>query len=106
LGFLCKEAAVASQQVQGGDRPVLVGFYRLWMVSVFLVLIGLGVWLGYTWGIGGSILGAVVGILVAGTVMMVLNTPEKLETAIYTTLGIGFVGLLIYLIISFWGVRI
>jgi len=76
------------------------------MVSVFLVMIGLGVWLGYTWGIGGSILGAVVGILVAGTVMMVLNTPEKLETAIYTTLGIGFVGLLIYLIISFWGVRI
>jgi len=97
---------VANQQVQGSDRPVLVGFYRLWMVSVFLVMIGLGVWLGYTWGIGGSILGSVIGMLVAGVVMMVLNTPEKLERAIYTTLGIGFVGLLIYLIIAFWGVRL
>lgn len=97
---------MTDQRVQGGARPGLVGFYRLWMVSVFLVMIGLGVWLGYTWGIGGSILGAVIGTFAAGTVMMVLNTPEKLEAAIYTTLGIGFVALLIYLIIAFWGVRL
>jgi len=97
---------VTDQRVQGGARSGMVGFYRLWMISVFLLMIGLGVWLGYTWGIGGSILGAVIGTLVAGTVMMVLNTPEKLEAAIYTTLGIGFVVLLIYLIIAFWGVRL
>jgi hypothetical protein len=36
----------------------------------------------------------------------VLNTPEKLEAAIYTTLGIAFVALIIYLIIAYWGVRI
>ena len=76
------------------------------MITVFIVMIGLGVWLGYTWGIGGSILGAVLGVFIAGMIMMVLNTPEKLEAAIYTTLGIGFVGMLIYLIIAFWGVRI
>ena len=98
---------MATQNIQGGaDRPMLVGFYRLWMISVFLVMIGIGLWLGYTWGIGGSILGAVIGTLAAGMVMLVLNTPEKLEAAIYTTLGIGFVGLIIYLIIAFWGVRL
>jgi len=97
---------VADQRMQGGERPLLTGFYRLWMITVFMVMIGMGVWLGYTWGIGGSILGAVLGIFLAGMVMMVLNTPEKLEAAIYTTLGIGFVGMLIYMIIAFWGVRL
>jgi len=97
---------VADQRMHGGERPLLTGFYRMWMITVFIVMIGLGVWLGYTWGIGGSILGAVLGVFIAGMIMMVLNTPEKLEAAIYTTLGIGFVGMLIYLIIAFWGVRI
>ena len=97
---------MADQRMQGGERPLLTGFYRLWMITVFMVMIGMGVWLGYTWGIGGSILGAVLGIFLAGMVMMVLNTPEKLEAAIYTTLGIGFVGMLIYMIIAFWGVRL
>lgn len=96
---------MADQPMQS-NRPVLTGFYRVWMTTVFLVLIGLGVWLGYTWGIGGAILGAVIGTLLAGTVMLVLNTPEKLEGAIYSTLGIGFVGLVIYLIIAYWGVRL
>lgn len=97
---------MADQRMHGGERPLLTGFYRMWMITVFIVMIGLGVWLGYTWGIGGSILGAVLGVFIAGMIMMVLNTPEKLEAAIYTTLGIGFVGMLIYLIIAFWGVRI
>lgn len=97
---------MADQRMQGGERPHLTGFYRIWMITVFIVMIGIGVWLGYTWGIGGSILGAVLGVFLAGMVMMVLNTPEKLEAAIYTTLGVGFVGMLIYLIIAFWGVRI
>ena len=97
---------MADQRMHGGERPLLTGFYRMWMITVFIVMIGLGVWLGYTWGIGGSILGAVLGVVIAGMIMMVLNTPEKLEAAIYTTLGIGFVGMLIYLIIAFWGVRI
>ncbi|WP_146636197.1 hypothetical protein [Nioella nitratireducens] len=97
---------MADQRMQGGERPLLTGFYRLWMVAVFLGLIGVGVWLGYTWGIGGSILGAVIGTVLAGMVMMVLNTPEKLEAAIYTTLGFTFLALLIYAIIAFWGVRL
>mgnify|MGYP003654965893 FL=1 len=98
------EAAVADQPMQS-NRPVLTGFYRVWMTVVFLALMGAGLWIGYTWGIGGSILGAVLGLVLAGMVMMVLNTPEKLEGAIYTTLGIAFVGAVIYAIIAFWGVR-
>jgi len=98
------EAAVADQPMQS-NRPVLTGFYRAWMTVVFLALMGAGLWIGYTWGIGGSILGAAIGLVLAGMVMMVLNTPEKLEGAIYTTLGIAFVGAVIYAIIAFWGVR-
>ena len=44
-----------------------------------------------------------------GGSFMTIDVPlgiEKLEAAIYTTLGIGFVGLIIYLIIAFWGVRL
>lgn len=100
------EAAVTDQRAYDGGRPVLVGVYRVWVVAVFVSFAALGIWLGYTWGIGGSILGIVVGIMLAGMVMMVLNTPEKLEAAIYTTLGIAFVGLIIYLIIAYWGVRL
>ena len=95
-----------ADQPMHSNRTVLTGFYRAWMTVVFLVLIGLGLWLGYTWGIGGSILGAVIGALLSGMVMMLLNTPEKLEGAIYSTLGLALVGLVIYLIIAFWGVRI
>jgi len=97
---------VTDQRVHGGERPLLVGFYRIWMMSVFLTLAAAGIWLGYTWGIGGSILGLVMGSLVAGMVMLVLNTPEKLEAAIYTTLGLTFVVLVVYAIIALWGVRI
>ena len=96
---------MADQRIVDSGRPVLVGVYRVWVISVFVSFIALGMWLGYTWGIGGSILGIVLGTLLAGMVMMVLNTPEKLETAIYTTLGIAFIGLVIYLIIAYWGVR-
>lgn len=95
---------MADQQIQT-NRPVLTGFYRAWMAVVFVILALVGMWLGYTWGIGGSILGGVLGLLLASMVMLVLNTPEKLEGAIYTTLAIAFVGLVIYLIIAFWGVR-
>ena len=96
---------MADQRAYDGGRPVLVGVYRVWVVAVFVSFAALGIWLGYTWGIGGSILGTVIGVMLAGMVMMVLNTPEKLEGAIYTTLGIAFVGLVIYLIIAYWGVR-
>lgn len=97
---------MADQRTYDGGRPVLVGVYRVWVVAVFVSFAALGMWLGYTWGIGGSILGIVIGMMLAGMVMMVLNTPEKLEAAIYTTLGIAFVGLIIYLIIAYWGVRL
>ncbi len=97
---------MADQPMHGAERPILTGFYRAWMTIVFLLLAAIGVWIGYTWGIGGSILGAVIGTILAGMVMMVLNTPEKLEGAIYTTLAIAFVGLVIYLIFAFWGVRL
>ncbi len=101
-----QEAKLADHHMQGAERPVLVGFYRAWMTTVFLVFIGLGVYFGYTFGVGGSILGAVMGLLIAGMIMIFLNTPEKLEAAIYTTLAVGCVILVIYLIVAFWGVRL
>ena len=56
--------------------------------------------------IGGAILGAVAGGMVASGVAIVLNTPERMEAAIYIVLALLFLTLLVWLIITFWGVRI
>ncbi len=97
---------MADYQAQRGARPGLESFYKAWMTLVFLGFAGLGIYLGYTFGVGGSILGAVLGMMMGGIVMLLLNTPEKLEGAIYMTLGVAFVVGLIYMIIAFWGVRL
>ncbi|MEM7724071.1 MAG: hypothetical protein AAF376_17120 [Pseudomonadota bacterium] len=79
--------------------------YWYGMAIIYLACCATGMILGYHWGIGGSILGTVLGAMVASMVAMVLNTPERMETALYSLLSIGVVSGLIYLIVAFWGVR-
>ena len=62
--------------------------------------------LGYNWGIGGSILGVVVGAMLASGVAIALNTPERMEAAVYAILSVVLIVGLIWLIVTFWGVRI
>ena len=76
------------------------------LAIIFLSCCGAGLIIGYAFGIGGSILGCVLGAMVASGVAMALNTPQKMEAAVYSVLGVGTVVVLIYLIISLWGVRI
>lgn len=79
--------------------------YWYGMAIIYLACCGTGMILGYHWGIGGSILGMVLGGMVASMVAMVLNTPERMETALYVLLSIMAVTGLIYLIVTLWGVR-
>jgi len=61
---------------------------------------------GYTWGIGGSILGIVLGAMAASAIAMALNTPERMEAAVYGILSLLFITGLVWVIVAFWGVRI
>jgi len=79
--------------------------YWYGLAIIYMALCGTGLILGYHWGIGGSILGAILGAMAASMVAMVLNTPERMEVALYIILSIIAVSGLIYLIVTFWGVR-
>jgi hypothetical protein len=80
--------------------------YWYGLAVIFLACCSTGMIMGYAWGIGGSILGVVLGAMAASGIAMALNTPEKMEAAVYSVLGVGFTVLLVYLIVAFWGVRI
>ena len=84
----------------------MVRFYRYGLTFIYLSCCTLGMILGYTWGIGGSILGIVLGAMAAAGVSLVLNTPERMETAFYAILSVAVVIGLIWLIVAFWGVRL
>ena len=84
----------------------MVRFYWYGLTVIYLTCCVIGMVLGYTWGIGGSILGVVIGAMVAAGVAMVLNTPERMENAFYAVLSIAFVVLVVWLIVTFWGVRL
>ncbi|WP_233557264.1 hypothetical protein [Rhodophyticola porphyridii] len=84
----------------------MTSVYRIGLTVIFLGCCVAGMILGYTWGIGGSILGVVLGAMVASLVAMMLNTPERMETAFYAILSILLIGLTIYMIVAFWGVRL
>ena len=79
--------------------------YWYGLAIIYLACGVAGMIFGYTWGIGGSILGMVLGGMVASGVALALNTPERMEAALYAVLSVIFVIGLIYLIIAFWGVR-
>ena len=80
-------------------------WYSLTLIYVSCAIVGAAMGYGQ-WGIGGAILCAVVGGIVAAGVAIVLNTPERMEAAIYIVLALLFLTLLVWLIITFWGVRI
>lgn len=80
--------------------------YWYGLTLIYLICASTGLVMGYTWGIGGSILGVVVGGIVASGVAVVLNTPERMESAMYGILSIVFIIGLVWLIVTFWGVRI
>ena len=82
---------------------VRVYWYSLTLIYVAFAV--LGAVLGYgQWGVGGAILGAVIGGMIASGVAIILNTPERMESAIYIVLALLFLTLLIWLINTFWGV--
>lgn len=81
-------------------------FYWYGLAIIYLVACAVGMILGYTWGIGGAILGVVLGAMTASGVAMALNTPERMEAAVYAILSAIFITGLVWLIITFWGVRI
>lgn len=88
-----------------GSAMVRIYWYSL--ALIYLSLAVLGAALGYgQWGVGGAILCAVVGGMVASGVAIVLNTPERMESAIYIVLALLFLTLLVWSIVTFWGVRI
>jgi hypothetical protein len=84
----------------------MVRLYRYGLITIYLVCCVAGIMLGYTWGIGGSILGAVLGAMLASGVAITLNTPERMEAALYAIVSVVFLVGLVWLIVTFWGVRI
>ncbi|MFT5869710.1 MAG: hypothetical protein ACJAVT_002117 [Yoonia sp.] len=81
-------------------------FYRLGLILIYMTLCGIGVVLGYYWGIGGSILGVAIGAAIGTVIAMNLNTPEKMENAFYSIVVLLLAALTIYLIVTFWGVHL
>jgi hypothetical protein len=84
----------------------MVRLYWYGLAIIYFACCITGMLLGYTWGIGGSILGIVLGAMAASGVAIALNTPERMEAAFYGILSIVFVTGLIWLIVTFWGVRL
>lgn len=84
----------------------MVRLYRYGLATIYLACCMTGMVFGYTWGIGGSILGMVVGAMLASGVAIMLNTPERMEAALYAILSVVFIVGLVWLIVTFWGVRL
>ena len=85
----------------------MVRVYWYSLTLIYLVCGIVGAAFCYSlWGVGGAILGAVFGGMLASGVAIILNTPERMEAAIYIVLALLFMMLLVWLIITFWGVRI
>ena len=84
----------------------MVRLFWYGLAVIYMTCCATGMVLGYTWGIGGSILGIVLGAMVASGVARALNTPERMEAAIYGIASLAFIIGLVWLIVTFWGVRI
>jgi hypothetical protein len=84
----------------------MVRLYWYGLAIIYMATCGAGMILGYTWGIGGSILGVVLGAMAASGIALALNTPERMEAAIYGIVSVALIVGLVWLIVTFWGVRI
>jgi hypothetical protein len=92
-------------RVDDGQGQAMARIYWYGLAVIYAACCVTGMILGYTWGIGGSILGMLMGAMVASVIALALNSPERMEAAIYTILSVVAVAALIYLIVTFWGVR-
>lgn len=84
----------------------MVRLYWYGLAVIYMTCCATGMILGYTWGIGGSILGIVLGAMVASGVAMALNSPERMEAALYGIVSLAVIMGVVWLIVTFWGVRI
>jgi ABC-type lipoprotein release transport system permease subunit len=84
----------------------MVRFYWYGLTVIYLTCCVAGMILGYTWGVGGAILGVVLGATAAAGVATFLNTPEKMENAFYAVLSLATIIGLAWLIVNYWGVRL
>lgn len=84
----------------------MVRLYWYGLAVIYLAFCVTGMILGYTWGIGGSILGVVIGAMLATGVAMAVNTPARMEAALYGVLSIAVIAGTVWMIVIFWGVRI
>ena len=80
--------------------------YWYGLTLIYLTCASVGLLLSYsTWGIGGALLGIILGAMAAAGVALILNTPEKMENAVYGILSVLVAFGIVYLIVTFWGVR-
>lgn len=90
----------------GKGQQGMVHLYWYGLAVIYLACCAFGMIMGYTWGIGGSILGIVLGAMAAAGVATALNTPERMEAAVYGIVSAVVITGLVWLIVTFWGVRI
>lgn len=84
----------------------MVRLYWYGVAIIYTAFCATGMILGYTWGIGGSILGVVIGAMLASGITMAVNTPARMEAALYGVLSIAVIAGTVWLIVILWGVRI
>ena len=84
----------------------MVRLYWYGLAIIYIACCAVGMIFGYRWGIGGSILGVVLGAMTASGVALAINTPEKMEAAVYAILAAVFITGLVWVIVAFWGVRL
>ncbi len=84
----------------------MVRLYWYGLAIIYIACCAVGMILGYRWGIGGSILGIVTGAMAASGVALAINTPEKMEAAVYAILAAVVITGLVWMIVAFWDVRI
>jgi hypothetical protein len=75
----------------------MVRFHRYGLPFIFLLCCGLGLALGSVFGAGFAVLGATLGGIGAGAAAMFLDTPEKMENAVYGLLSVVFAVALVWL---------
>jgi hypothetical protein len=84
----------------------MVQVHRYSLALIYLILGVAGMFIGYRWSVGGSILGTLLGAVAASGVAIMLNTPERMEAAFYGIQACAVSLTLIFLIVTFWGVRL
>jgi hypothetical protein len=83
----------------------MVRFHRYGLFFVFLACCGPGLALGMLMGVGGAVAGAVTGGVAGIAAMVMLDTQEKMENAVFGGLSVVFAIALAWLGLEFWDLR-